>query len=346
VVIRTPAPRLELVPDPHERKRVLLTVSCTDADSIPKVSNAGEIARRGEYDIQVMHNGVVIREGCYGGPWMTEIIRSLHGHHEPQEEIVFDTMIRRLLGDTEHPVMIEFGSFWTYYGMWFAQELPRGRVIALEPDPNNLKVGELNAELNELRDRITFVHGAIGDEPGQTLEFVAESDQQAYTVTGFDLASLMRSNSLEHVDLALVDVQGAETLLLDRARADLMAGRVRFMLVSTHHHSISGSALTHQRTLAYLLELGAHVIAEHSVPESFSGDGLIAVSFDPRDADLVVPISLARSKDSLFDEVEYELDDVQNRLAGMTRQRDQIVQSRLWRASAPLRRGMQRIRRA
>jgi FkbM family methyltransferase len=322
-----------------------MTLSCTDADSIPKVRDAGKIIRRDDVDLQVMHNGIVIREGCYGGAWMTEIIRSLHGHHEPQEEIVFDTVVRRLKEDTPLPTMIEFGSFWTYYGIWFAHELKGGRVVAMEPDPHNLEVGRLNAELNGCTDQITFVRGAIGAEPGNTFEFVAESDLKPYTVTQFDLASLMESTQLEHVDLALVDVQGAETVLLDRAKSDLIAGRVRFMIVSTHHHSISGNALTHQRALALLRELGAHVIAEHSIPESFSGDGLIAVSFDPRDSDLVVPISYARSKDSLFDEVEIDLYLAQNQLAGVTQERNNILNSTSWRLSAPIRGAARLMRR-
>lgn len=82
---------------------------------------------------------------------------------------------------------------------------------------------------------------------------------------------------------------------------------MRFLIVSTHHHSISGDPLTHQRALALLIDTGAHVISEHSVNESFSGDGLIAVSFDDRDRDFVVPVSHARSKDSLFGELEVDL---------------------------------------
>ncbi len=43
-------------------------------------------------------------------------------------------------------------------------------------------------------------------------------------------------------------------------------------------------------------------MAEHTVAESYSGDGMIAASFDRRDADLRVPISYARAGESLFGE--------------------------------------------
>jgi hypothetical protein len=123
-----------------------------------------------------------------------------------------------------------------------------------------------------------------------------------------DLRSLLQLGGLDYADVVLSDIQGAESILLERARDDLAAGRVRFLIVSTHHHSISGDPLTHQHALELLTQAGAHVIAEHSVSESYSGDGLIAVSFDPRDKDFTVRLSHARAKDSLFGELEWDLD--------------------------------------
>lgn len=292
-----------------------MTVSCPDADAIPKVEDAGQTREVDGQRVQVMHNGILVTEGGYYGEWTTEIIRKLRGHHEPQEERVFDEIMNRLKVDSTPPqVMIEFGAFWSYYSIWFCHVLLRSRAIAIEPDPAWLKVGSQNAALNHLTDRIHFVHAAIGDKPGEQLLFPAESDlfqgnpghPERY-VTQCDLASVLEMERLEHIDLLLADVQGAETILLERGRELFAKGAVRFLCIATHHHSISGNALTHQMALTLLTDLGAHVICEHSVSESFAGDGLIAVSFDPRDRDLVVEVSRARSKDSLFGELEYDL---------------------------------------
>jgi FkbM family methyltransferase len=240
---------------------------------------------------------------------MTEIIRSLRGHHEPQEEVVFHRVIERLAASRRpQPVMVELGSFWAYYSLWFCRAIPGGRVIAMEPDPVYLEVGRRNFALNGLSEAATFVHGVLGAEPGVPLEFTAESTGTPVSVAQHDLRSLMELAGIDRVDLLLADVQGAEEVLLARAGGDLATGRVRFLIVSTHHHSISGDPLTHQRALSRLTGAGAHVIAEHSVPESFSGDGLIAVSFDERDRDLVVAVSHARARDSLFGELEIDLD--------------------------------------
>ena len=307
MTLRGPQPRLDRVPAALV-DRVLLAVACRDADVIPKVEGAGEVVDRDGVAVQVMHNGVVIEEGCYHGPWMTEIIRSLRGHHEPQEELVFDRILRRLRADRAHPLgMIEFGSYWGYYSLWFAHEFPSARVVAIEPDPKCMRVGARNVALNKLENQVVFVPGAIGSRPGEHLDFVGELDGQVHRVVQHDLSSLMTLADLDRVDLVLADVQGAETVLLERGRGLLADGRVRFLIVSTHHHSISGDPLTHQHALRLLQDLGAHVIAEHSVAESYSGDGLIAVSFDDRDEHFRVPISHARAKESLFGELEPEI---------------------------------------
>jgi FkbM family methyltransferase len=292
-----------------------MTLSCRDTNSLPKVADAGQVRDHPAGRVQVMHNGLLVIEGCYYGPWMTRIIRGLAGHHEPQEEAVFDAVVRRLAASgPAAPTMIEFGSFWAYYAMWFCRALPGGRALAMEPDPVYLQVGARNAKLNDLMGRIDFVHGAVGARPGEIMQFRAESTGEPTAVVQHDLASLMTSVGWQRVDLALLDIQGAETVLLDRAGGLLRAGAVRFLIVSTHHQSISGDALTHQKALDLIAACGGSVIAEHTVRESYSGDGLIAASFDPGDRDLSVTISRARARDSLFGEPEYEIAALLNRL--------------------------------
>jgi FkbM family methyltransferase len=297
-------PDLEGFPD-DLRRRIELTIACHDTDSIPKVEEAGAIRVVDGVDVQVMHNGILVEKDSYQGAWMTEVIRCLHGFHEPQEELVFQRIIERIEATETQPSMIELGSWWSYYSLWFQHALPSGRVTLLEPDPAFLEAGRRNFELNGMTG--SFVHGAVGGAAGTTAQFETESTGSVQDVTQHDLLSLMTVGELETVTLVLADIQGAEAGLIERSRTLLSSRRVRFMVVSTHHHAISGDHLTHQKVLAVLQELGAHVIAEHSIGESFSGDGLVAVSFDPRDRDLVVDVSRARHRDSMFGELEYEL---------------------------------------
>jgi hypothetical protein len=51
-------------------------------------------------------------------------------------------------------------------------------------------------------------------------------------------------------------------------------------------------------------ERGAHVIAEHPVGASATGDGLIVASFDPRDRDMQVAVSRVEPGQALYGDSE------------------------------------------
>lgn len=290
----------------HLQRRVDLTTSCRDADAIAKVEGAGSVIERDGVALQVMHNGVVVEEGCYYGAWMTEVIRRLRGHHEPQEEAAFASIVGRLRDEgTPAPAAIELGSFWAYYSLWFAHALPGARLVFVEPDPRHLEVGRRNAAHNGVA--ATHVHAAVGEPDGGRTEIECESDGVRRPVALVSVDGLMAREGLDHVDVLLCDTQGAELAMLDGARDALRAGRIRFLVVSTHHHSICGDPLIHRRCLEVLVAAGAHVVAEHTIAESFSGDGLIVASMDPRDRELKVELSRARACESLFGEVEEDL---------------------------------------
>jgi FkbM family methyltransferase len=290
----------------HQQRRIELTTSCRDAETIPKVAGAGEIVQRDGVRVQTMHNGVVVVEDCYYPPWTTEIIRRLRGHHEPQEEAAFHLIIERLRQDPPgEPVMIELGSYWAYYSLWMARAFPDATLLLVEPDPEYLEVGRRNLGLNGVTGR--FVAAAIGLPDGSVTEFECESDGVERRIPLLSVDGLIAREDIERVDVLLCDAQGAEVDMLAGARKALASGKIRFLVVSTHHHSICGDPEMHRRCLDAIIAAGGHIIAEHSVSESFSGDGLIAASMDDRDGDLHLEVARARAVDSLFGELAPEL---------------------------------------
>lgn len=198
----------------HQQRRIDLTTSCRDADAIPKVAGAGEVIDRDGKTVQVMHNGILIEAGCYYGAWMTEIIRRLRGHHEPQEEAAFHVVVERIRADPPpEPVMIELGSFWAYYSLWMARSLPAARLVLVEPDHANLEAGRRNMALN--RQRARHIHAAVGMPDGASAELICESDGVRRPVALVSVDGIMQREGLDHVDLLLCDAQGAELTMLD-----------------------------------------------------------------------------------------------------------------------------------
>lgn len=286
------------------RRRVLMTAGCSDCRSIPKVALAGQTFASPAGRYQLMHNGVRIVEDCYCGRWMSELIRLLEGHHEPQEEMAFHELLGYIpTGGT----MLELGSWWAYYSLWFNSRIAEAQLYLIEPDPRNLEVGKQNFALNGAIGR--FVNYSVGRATRAARPFRCE-DGVTYPVPEVSVDDFLAQNGIARVDLLLADIQGAELEMLEGAVRSLTRGKIRFLVLSTHHHSISGDPLTHQKCLRFLQERDAHLLAVHSVTESYSGDGLIVASLDPADHDLTpIQISCNRAGNGLFRELEYDLAD-------------------------------------
>jgi FkbM family methyltransferase len=284
---------------PHgmsDEGRVRMTVGCRDTDRIPKVSNAGEVVDVEGVRVQIMHEGTRVLAGGYHGEWMMEIIRDLRGHHEPQEEWVFHQILQRVRPDS---LMVELGCFWAYYTNWFLGAVEGGRAICVEPDANSLRCGETNLALNQRSARL--INACVGGSFREAHVLARESDGQKVEVPQWDFSKVLEAAAGSSIEVLHLDVQGAELPFIESMLGHVGQGQVRFIVVSTHHACISGSPNTHRDCLSALERLGAVFLCEHSVEESFSGDGMIVASLAPQDAGLSLEaISRNRPEASFF----------------------------------------------
>lgn len=286
-------------------ERANLTISCKDAASLPKVRDAGKVVTQRGKKVQIMHNGVKVLAGGYYGELIVPIIEALNGHHEPQEEKVFYHILKRI--HKEKPNMIELGSHWAYYSLWFKHDFPGGLNICCEPDPHNIEIGRENYTLNRYKG-VIFYQSLAGAEDKKVVSFSLDSNpNESLDLPIRTVDSIGEEQKIDYIDILHMDVQGAELDALEGALDTIASKRIRFLVVSTHHYVFSGDPLTHQKCLDFIVKHGGHIIAEHSVLESFSGDGLIAASFDPRDFKMEVKISLNHSNNSLYRPYEEDL---------------------------------------
>lgn len=279
-------------------ERAVMTVSCRDSDVIPKVAGAGEIRDEAGVRVQIMHNGLRVLAGGYHGDWMAQVIRGLRGHHEPQEELVYYHLLRYVRHGS---LMVELASFWAYYSLWYLHEIPDSTAICVEPDPINHEVGKRNAALNSLAHRVRFMEAWVGGEARASHQAICESTGSPRDLPCMNMTSLLQVAESRAIELLHVDAQGAELGFLRSMDAAVKEQRIRFLVASTHHSSISGSPSTHEDCLREVERMGGVILAEHSVQESFSGDGLIVASFLHCDRRIRMPeISRNRAASSMF----------------------------------------------
>ena len=284
-------------------ERIQMAVRCRDADSVPKVANAGAVIEEPDGTrVQIMHNGIKVLAGGYYGAWMQDLIARSKGHHEPQEELVFSEIMKHLPRES---TMIELGGYWSFYSIWFLSQSSARRSLIIEPDPAHLDVGRTNARLNECNPE--FIPAFASSESVAPTLFRTETSGEII-LPGVSVPQLMDTRGIDHLDVLHCDCQGVELAILESCCGRFSAGRVSWVVVSTHTHHISNDPLTHQRCLAVLKNAGATIVAEHDVQESFSGDGLIAAKFGPLPQDWHQPLlSYNRYSDSLFRNPLYDL---------------------------------------
>ena len=290
-------------------ERAEMTLACRDTDYLPKVPDAGKTKIVDGVEVQVMHNGLLVKKNGYQGEWQAKTIEELKGNHEPQEEKVFYEVINRLNKDnlTRQRIMIELGSWWSYYSLWFLKEVKNSRAICEEPDPVNIELGKANARLNSFKvdQDILFYEAAAGSKNGHMIEFDTE-DKRTVRVPVRTVDSLVSENNIEMLDILHMDIQGAEMDTLKGTIKTITNKKIRFLFVSTHHYAISGDPVMHQKCLDFITANGGHIVSSHTILESCSGDGLIVASFSDDDKDFKIGVTLQPTDDSLFRPAEID----------------------------------------
>lgn len=234
---------------------------CTDCDSVPKVDNAGEVFTDDKIQYQLMHNGVLIHEGCYHGKWMTDVIKVGRGHHEPQEEKLFYEVLKYI---PKNSVMVECGSFWAYYSLWFNKIVKNGRNIMIEPNPEKLEIGKLNFQLNNFEGE--FFNGVISTLSQEPSMFY-DDHLNTISVPSIPIDYLFIHADIDKINILHADIQGNEETLLNSAKDSLTNNKIDFLFLATHSPN--------NIFIEILKSYNYHILESFEVEESWFDDGLI-----------------------------------------------------------------------
>jgi len=182
---------------------------CADPcnQQITRVPQAGEIVD----GHLVTHNGLLVKPA---DPGYVQLLQGNRGCHEPQEEFVFQEVLKHIpRGGT----ILELGAYWAFYSMWFAKEVQDARCLCVEPRKKNLKIGKYNFAKNGLHAE--FIQSKIGGGKMGVVDF-------------------LKARKLEYVDILHADIQGAEHHMLCDAEDALRSGRIGHVFVGTHSQEL------------------------------------------------------------------------------------------------------------
>ena len=141
-------------------------------------------------------------------------------------------------------VIVDCGANVGFASRYFLQAFPHARIIAIEPEPDNIEICRLNLE--PFRDRSVVIHAAVWDEVLK-VALSLPSDQREWstqvrlavegelpTIQAIDLASLLREQGLDKVDILKIDIEGSELRLFRDGASRLWLGLVGNLAIELH----------------------------------------------------------------------------------------------------------------
>ena len=184
----------------------------------------------------IMHNGNKVSfsgEFSYYDDYSNILVIN-RGVHEPLEEFCFQEVLKQI--KQESPIMIELGSYWAHYSMWFLQKFSNGLAHMVEPDINNLNTGINNFKIN-----------------GYSGNFINQGVAKSY----FEVDKFLDENKIDKVAILHCDIQGNEIDMLEDAQKSLMSHSIEYLFISTHGQDIHEEAINRLKKFGYRIEVSS-----------------------------------------------------------------------------------------
>jgi hypothetical protein len=218
-----------------------------------------------------MHNGLKVYPLSYYGEHYYHLLQANKGVHEPQEERVFQEVLKAL---PKQATMIELGSYWSFYSMWFHKEIAQPTCYMIEPMAANIQYGKDNFRLNAMTG--TFEQAYI--------DKTSSTNAQGEHTTSVD--DFVARHQISFVDVLHSDIQGFEVAMLQGAVNLFEQKKVGYVFISTHTNDL------HRDCLAFLQKYNFTILASADIYDTYSMDGLIAAKAPYYEGIAPVPIAL------------------------------------------------------
>lgn len=219
----------------------------SDNQKIGKHANAGKLVGTK----LVMHNGLEIDPLSYYGAPVMRMLMENQSVHEPQEEYVFQEILKTMPADA---VMLELGCYWGFYSMWFNSKVKGAKNILVD-NHDGIQRAKANFSMNKLNAE--FMEAYIGKANPESSVRITNVDE---------IAGIF---NLNFIHILHCDIQGFEMEMLETMPNQLTKKGIGYVFISTHSNDL------HYACLKFLDNNGFSILCHADLDNSFSEDGLI-----------------------------------------------------------------------
>ena len=128
------------------------------------------------------------------------------------------------------------------------------KIITVEPTPNHMK---LNKQIMNKFSNVIHLQAAVSDKTGQipfftfgsntTMNSLINRGGNHFMVDCITIPDLIEKYNLDHVDFIKLDVEGSETIVLNKDVIKYMSNKVSKILIE--FHEVDGVGYTEQRSI-------------------------------------------------------------------------------------------------
>ena len=152
-------------------------------------------------------------------------------------------------------LVVDVGANVGYSVIYFARLFPEAKIIAIEPNPVNLKVLTRNVELNGLQNRVSILKVAAGTSDGTA--YLVDRGAASFTTADVvvssvkvSVADIFKQFAGERIDVLKIDCEGAEyPIVMDDRFAALQAATLLLEWHATEEHPAANREI-HDRLCA------------------------------------------------------------------------------------------------
>lgn len=236
------------------QERISITLESPEISKFKPNKLAGKLSKGN----LVMHNGIVVHPTSYYNKNYYHLLQATNGIHEPQEEYIFSIILKFL---PEGSVMLELGSYWAFYSIWFNKEIGNAKNYMIEPEYTQLYYGKYNFNLNDVKGSFYQY-------------YISSVDDLTQDIPKISIDTFLNENNISHLNVLHSDIQGFEVDMLEGANDTLKNKKVDVIFISTHSNEIHANCIQQLKKYEYM------IIASVNLDESYSVDGLIVALSD------------------------------------------------------------------
>jgi len=176
------------------------------------------------------------------------------GVNKPQEERCFQEVLKYM---KPNAVMLELGSYWGFYSMWFYKEVKNPVCCLIEPNFTGLNYRKQNLEMNQMHGN--FFQAFVSSSSG-----ISKDGVKIICIDDF-----VAEQNIQYIDILHSDIQGFEVEMLEGARTTITEDKIGYFFICRHGNDV------HEKYRQYLLKHNFKILASANNDETYSSDGLL-----------------------------------------------------------------------